>query len=350
MNSRDENLSLPQVLEKSIIPWAQQGGMARIFTALPRWEREMELPPGFSVTRRDLRGPRIPVRASRFYGGATIVDAQWPEDNMHSARTPKLYFVLEGPVAMRVADYVVHCRTGHGIFLPPGIPFANDQTSLLDDTQPHRGVYELLQIMPYHGGVLCWKTQSRCDQSGNKQSLEETSSIPHSQVTFYLHYLMNEATTPNPHRRLICDSLLNIVVALLHRELQQLPTFRTGTMNPGPRPAPAEHREYSIAQAQQYIENNLRETLSIDRVARFACMSRTAFTEQFRARTGKTFAQYVTDRRFEEAKKILSGTDLAVLHVGLLVGLKPNRMRVLFQEREGCSPLAFRYKHRCDSL
>ncbi len=173
---------------------------------------------------------------------------------------------------------------------------------------------------------------------------EENVSVPHSQTSFYIERLNSEATSDNLHRQEICDSLLSVALALLHRELQELPAIRTGEFSGNVPFAPVASREYSLAQAEEYIRHNLREVLSIDKVARHLCLSRTTFTAQSRAATGKSFAQYVADLRLAEAERLLRESDLAVRHVCLLVGLKPCRLRTLFQQRKGVSPTQFRRK------
>lgn len=328
------------------MPWSIRWGMSRIFTAQVRWSSKMRLPDGMTATQEPIVGRRSPLHSGRPYGGASVVNAEWRADGLHSARTPKLCFILTGPVAYRVADYVLHCKPGQGILLPAGVPFSNGSRGYLDATQPHDGFCELLQLMPYHGGLVCWRSESRIGVDGVRHKSEETCSIPHSAVTFYLDQLVKEATAEKKHWDVVCGSLLNIAMVLLHRELQQLPVVTTGIIGAQGDLPLMERKEYSIEQAQAYIQSNLRETLTIDMVAHYVCLSRTAFTEQFRLQTGKTFTEYVIDQRFQEAKKILVGTDLAVRHVGSLVGLKPNRLRVLFQELEGMSPTEYRQRQR----
>jgi len=342
MVSANPHSPLVRVLENTVIPWVERDGVANIFTACPNWYAGMELPNGMTATHKTLRGKRKATRGGRAYGSTSVVDAQWPEDGLSSARTPKLCFVIKGPIALQVNDYVLHCLPGHGILLPAGIPFGGIGHLFLDQTKRNQGICEILQMMPYHGGLICWFSHRRIDQAGKAHVQESTCSVPHSRVPFYLNQLVDESAKDQTHQQLICDSLLKIVLAFLQRELQELPVLETGEIQNTALPAPAEYRTYSIKHAQEYIENNLREQLSIDKVARYVCMSRTVFTEGFRAKTGKTFSQYVQNRRFEEACKLLSGSDLAIKHIAAAVGLQPNRMRELFRERKGASPLQYR--------
>jgi AraC-like DNA-binding protein len=227
--------------------------------------------------------------------------------------------------------------------LAAGIPFGD---AILDYAGLYQGKYETLQMTLYHGGLLCWFTQRWQDIEGKPHVNERTYSVPHSQATFYFNQLVEETARQASHRHLICDSLLKIFLAILLRELQQLPVLQTGEVAPSADINSSGKMSYSITQAQKYIEINLREPLTIGKVARYVCMSRTVFTAQFRAKTGKTFTRYVQDLRLKEARKLLVETDLGVRHVAAAVGFKPNHMRELFQEREKTSPLEFRRSSR----
>lgn len=331
---------LALILKDTVLPQIKRDGMANIFTACPQWRPDMDLPEGMTATRKPLRGKRVPVRGGRPYGKMALGEAIWPEDGLHSSRTPKLCFILTGPVAFHANNYLLHCGPGHGILLPAGTPFSNGRHSFLDQDRQHRGIYEMLSMMPYQGGLVCWLSRGQQDAQGKMHRMDINCMISHSQVPFYLSQLLDEATTNNLQRDLVCNGLLNVAIGLLHRELQQSPVLQTGEI-----PATVRNsvpKKYSIAQAQAYIESHLREPLSIDRVTRFACMSRSVFTAQFRAKTGKTFSQYIQDLRFEEACKLLRETDLAVGQISAAVGLKPPWMRVLFRERKNMSPLEFR--------
>lgn len=321
--------------------------MTGIFTARAQWQSLMPLPEGMTATHKPLRGDRVRSRGGRAYGPTSVVEAHWPEDGLQSARTPKLCFVITGPIVYQAHDYVLHCQPGHGILLPSGTPFSGSGHTYLDQTSCLQGVCEFLQMMPYQGGLICWLTRRRYDGSPHPHVQESTCSVPHSRVPFYLHQLVEEVLKEQPYQQRVCNGLLNISLALLQRELEKLPVLETGEIHDRETPDRLEYKPCSIKHAQEYIENNLREPLSIDKVARYVCMSRTVFTESFRAKTGKSFSQYVQNVRFNEACKLLSGSDLAIKHIASAVGLRPNRMRELFRQREGnISPSQYRSQRR----
>lgn len=327
---------LIDIVRNVILPQVELNGMTDIFTACPEWQPNMSLPEGMSVTRKPIRGTRIPAHRGRPYGPTMIEEAQWPEDHLSSARTAKLYFVLRLPATLQIADYQLHCLPGHGILVPPGIPFSANKAP---GVQPR----ELLQIMPYYAGLLCWTVEHWRDAAQKQRVREHTHSIPRSQAASYLRMLAEEAPRDTPHCRLLCDSLLRILLILLLREMEELPVLYTGIMNETPLPSSS---AYSLQQLQEFVERDLRRSLSIERAARYAGMSRTVFTAWFRARTGKTFNRYVQDLRFDAACELLRGGDLSIYNVATAVGLNPNRMRSMFHEREGISPLEYRRKSR----
>jgi len=334
-----EQHALAAILKEAILSRVEQNGMGLVYTARARWQPDREIPRGMRATYKPLHDRRVPVRTIRAYGDFSLTEAEWPKDNLHAARTPKLIFVLRLPTILRIADYELHCLPGHGVLVPSGIPSTRIQNSTAKNQ-------ELFQLMPYSSGLLCWLARRWVDEEGKLCVKEQTCSIPHSQTTFYLNRLVEEATSQNEHGSLVCDSLLKIILSLLHRELQQVPLLTTGKIASDPNSLVHGAKTSSIREAEDYIKRNLRKPLSIDAVARHVLMSRTIFTAQFHARTGKTFTRYVQDMRFEAACELLAGGDLAIAHVAAAVGLKPDRMRVLFRERVGLSPQKFREHSR----
>src|SRR5215813_10020046 len=58
-----------------------------------------------------------------------------------------------------------------------------------------------------------------------------------------------------------------------------------------------------------YIEANLEGDLTIDTMASVACLSRYHFSRAFKKAVGQSPHRYVSDRRFERAKSLLSKGD-----------------------------------------
>lgn len=333
-----EEQPLADIVKDIVLPRVNREGMANIFVAVPQWEPPLALPDGMTATRKPIQGKRVAVRVKHNYGKFFTEEAVWIEDNLQSMRVPEFFGVLKYPVNIQVADYVLHCLPGHGILVPPGIPFTHRFEKAASPC-------EMLRMYPYHEGLLCWQVQHWRDAENQPQVREQACSIPHSQASSYLSDLVEEAVARHIHHEVVCDSLLKILFSLLHRDLQELPVLKTGVPFDD-RPDHCSQMMHPINMAQEYMKRNLRAPLSIDDVARHAGMSRSVFTTQFRARTGLTFVRYLQNLRFNAACELLKGGDLRINQIAAAVGLKDDRMRVIFQEREGMSPSRYRKYYR----
>jgi len=98
-----------------------------------------------------------------------------------------------------------------------------------------------------------------------------------------------------------------------------------------------------LERARDYIEANLKETLSLDSIAEAAALSPYHFSRTFKAATGLSPHRYVTLRRVELAKMLLVSTRLPLVEVARHVGI-PNQSHFTTQFRKlaGCTPKAFR--------
>lgn len=76
-----------------------------------------------------------------------------------------------------------------------------------------------------------------------------------------------------------------------------------------------------IGSAVSYIRQNFTDSrLTLDVAARAANMSRYHFSRTFKKHTGKRFIDFVTELRMEEARSLLSRTDLTIAEICRSVG------------------------------
>lgn len=311
--------------------------------------RNSPLPPGASLEQRAWKHKAgSGSYRSRPYSATNVVDKEWRVDGLLAARVPKLCFILSGHVAFTIADYIFHCKAGHVILLPPGVPFPNGRDSYIDRSVAGNRQCEILQVLPHpNGHTTCWTTHHR-EQDGQFYKTALTSSILHSAMSLHLGLLIEEYEVQDEYQEAIRTRILQTLLIRLLRELRHLPTLRSGNdFIPGA-PELTPMQMHPITQAQEYIRSRIGHPLTIEQVAQRLCMSRTAFTRHFRARTGKSFSEFVNDYRFEHAQMILKETDLSIEQVGKSVGVSAAYIRSLFQERMGISPTAFRKQCRED--
>ena len=92
-----------------------------------------------------------------------------------------------------------------------------------------------------------------------------------------------------------------------------------------------------------YIEANLEGDLSIDRIASIACLSRYHFARAFRQAVGQPPHRYVSARRLERAKALLTRGDRPLVDIALSLGFsgQANFTRA-FRQATGHAPGRYR--------
>lgn len=80
-------------------------------------------------------------------------------------------------------------------------------------------------------------------------------------------------------------------------------------------PVPQRSTDDPIANLLEWALSNLREPLTVDRLAEQAHMSRRTFVRAFRAATGTTPSAWIRSRRLDTARHLLETTDLSVEQV-----------------------------------
>ena len=354
MKTKKPSSALLRALQAYVLPWVEQHGIENLIVAQASWQAmqgtDELLPPEAFLEQASLKSKRVPVKGRLLYGGeAAQVDAHWPKDRLYSRRAPLLGFVVKGIVAIPFGDYKLHCKTGHSFLIPPGTPHSDGSHLLLDDDFLHEGSREILYMMVRGNGVECWLSCVQHHQRLPPASQGDNYYIPHPLARQYLETFTDEMLHRRIHYKTIGGALMLTLVTLLLREIQEMRVFQSD-LNPktalnSPRDL-SQQEQNPMVRAEEYIQNHLQSDLSIDSVAKHLYLSRAYFTRLFRTHTGKTFIEYVTQCRLEEAKVLLQNTEWPINRIGEVVGLKPSQFRAVFQARTGISPTVFRQQKR----
>ncbi|WMJ80545.1 response regulator [Clostridium sp. MB40-C1] len=105
-----------------------------------------------------------------------------------------------------------------------------------------------------------------------------------------------------------------------------------------------------LKRALNYIEKNFRENIMLKDVANYMKFSTTYLSKRFKKDMGTNFNKYLTQRRIEEAKKLLENTNISINDLAFDVGYnEPNYFCKVFKKLEGVTPLEYRCKRRKSS-
>lgn len=92
-----------------------------------------------------------------------------------------------------------------------------------------------------------------------------------------------------------------------------------------------------------WVRQHYSEDVTLEGAAERMGMSPFYFSRQVKAATGKTFLEYFTAYRVEQAKTRLQATDLSISEVGRSVGYPDsNYFAKVFKRATGCTPSAYR--------
>jgi transcriptional regulator GlxA family with amidase domain len=106
------------------------------------------------------------------------------------------------------------------------------------------------------------------------------------------------------------------------------------------------HRDILIDQAQDYIEANLSEKLTIEQLAEHLSTGRRTLERRFKKATGNSIAGYIQRVKIEAAKKHFEASDMNLNEVMYSIGYTDRKgFRSLFKRITGLSPLLYRDKY-----
>ena len=139
-------------------------------------------------------------------------------------------------------------------------------------------------------------------------------------------YRAKQASHPN---RYICQTYLESLLSMIVSGL-----IRT---NPS--------RKRTMASLMNHLECNPTRAWTLKDAAAYLGMSVSHTSKRFKAHTGRTFVEYVCEKRIERAKLMLTNTDMPVAKIAREVNFLPNYFSRVFKASTGLSPSAYRETH-----
>jgi AraC family transcriptional regulator len=151
--------------------------------------------------------------------------------------------------------------------------------------------------------------------------------------------LLREALTSEPVGRLYAESLTQTLALHLVRHYcvwHRAPEMFRGGLS-----------GYRLRRAKDFINEHLDQELTLAGIAESVGLSQFHFARAFKLTTNTTPQRYLTERRVERAKRLLSDSDLPLVEIGSQVGFKSqSHFTTLFRRFTGTTPKAWRESWR----
>lgn len=107
-----------------------------------------------------------------------------------------------------------------------------------------------------------------------------------------------------------------------------------------------EHKDAEVLKAQEYIEKNFNEKITVDQLCGMANLGRRSFERRFKKATCNTVVEYLQRVKIEAAKKELESGRKAVGEVMYDVGYSDTKaFRDVFKKFTGMTPVDYRHKY-----
>ena len=98
-----------------------------------------------------------------------------------------------------------------------------------------------------------------------------------------------------------------------------------------------------VAQAREYIDRHLADSISVSDVASRFYVSPNYFSRLFKKAMGEGCNDYIVRKRMEKAKMLLTSTDFSAGRIANMVGYSDtNYFSMAFKKHCGMSPTSYR--------
>lgn len=112
-----------------------------------------------------------------------------------------------------------------------------------------------------------------------------------------------------------------------------------------------EHEDEPVRKAQEFIEANFAERISVDQLASEFALGRRNLERRFKKATSNTVVEYIQRVKIEAAKKDFETSRKTINEVMYDVGYSDNKaFRVVFKKLTGLSPVEYRNKYNKETI
>lgn len=130
--------------------------------------------------------------------------------------------------------------------------------------------------------------------------------------------------------------LINILIKLLPRAERKSDDAKITKMRAG-----------TISRILEYVDENFQKKLTLGELAERENLSLSYLSHAFKDAMGISFQEYLKQKRFENASRLLQSSEMTLLDISIASGFSDVRyMMKAFSEIAGCSPAEYRRSFR----
>lgn len=106
------------------------------------------------------------------------------------------------------------------------------------------------------------------------------------------------------------------------------------------------HKDLAVIKAQEYIEKNIQEKITLDELAELTALGRRSFERRFKQATNNSVLEYIHRVKIEAAKRNFESSRKNINEVMFDVGYTDTKaFRAIFKKITGLTPIEYRNKY-----
>ncbi|MDR0370696.1 MAG: AraC family transcriptional regulator [Prevotellaceae bacterium] len=254
----------------------------------------------------------------------------WDEQiTFHQHETWELSYIITGRGTRIVGDVTEYFSQGEVILIPPDIPHCWSFNKHVSDDE---GKIENITIF-FSTALLENSKTVFPELSGIIAKIQRyTDAISFGGNTLtHLQTIMTSMIRENKVERLL--SLIKLFTLISSPE-------KTVTVG---RPVIDDRNIKRLQQIHLYVMNNYQRDITLDEIARFACMAKSSFCIFFKKMTNQSFFAFLTEYRVTSSCQMLLKTSMSVAEICFASGFNdvPYYNRV-FKKLKGMTPTEYR--------
>lgn len=317
-----------EIIEKQVLPQLQSG--EETYLVVTRKQPQVAVLPSL---------PGVIVQANTTF--SPIIHKPAARDRWREEPLIGFIYIIRGEADFLVSRRRVSCHAGNFVFFLPHT-WSDLGTSALQKQSASdqvRSDFLWLYLRPTE--VLSHLSGVR----GGEHAGDPHFFIPDNRIMALAEHLREEvdAEFVSP----TATQLLWIIYDCVRRKLRE-GSFLTSSLSTREISSIGDQTVASVGQrAQEYMDANLMEQMTLESVARALFTSRARLAREFPLHTGETFGAYLLRCRIARAKHLLTTTSVSIKEVSWRAGfVYPDYFSTTFRRFTGSTPTDFRKERR----